>query len=257
MKKALSILLSLLSYLLVCEAFASEIISKGDSAIDDELYNKAINFKEKEDYNAAVSILEDIISKYPNNNAYHLSYIDVSVEQLNERKISGDLSWKIRAKELGVKIKSLYYSNITNADYYYIWAKYSWVVESKRESNIDKALQKAFFYKPDHTDAHILKGDIYFEKYKNVPTSANINAFRYKKLSKIARESYESALKNRNIHNEKRAYIFYKIGDLEDLIHDEKELAITSWTKAVELAPDSKGGRLAKSRLANERLKTK
>ncbi|MCR4292166.1 MAG: hypothetical protein NUV76_04735, partial [Candidatus Kuenenia sp.] len=65
---------------------------------------------------------------------------------------------------------------------------------------------------------------------------------RYNK-GKEAKKSYEIALRNSTLDNDKKAYIHYKIGTLEMDILSNKEDAVKNWMKAVELSPDNMYGK--------------
>lgn len=226
-------------------------------AKQDELYTKALTLKEDGAYDAAYEILKKLVDENPNVSKYELSYIDTVLDQSLIMKESGNSLWKVKAKEAGPRIKKIYSTHTRNADYYLVYAKYSWIIEARKEAHIYKALDKAFYFKPGYGNAHILKGDIYFYRAKNAspyePPPDNALAgssppARHS-LAKEARISYESALSDTNLDNKRKAYVFYKIGELESRIFGNKEAAKTNWEKAVSLSPDSRGGRLSRERL--------
>lgn len=226
-------------------------------AKQDELYTKALTLKEDGDYDAAYEILKKLVDENPNVSKYELSYIDTVLDQSLIMKESGNSLWKVKAKEVGHRIKKIYSTHTRNADYYLVYAKYSWIIEARREAHIFKALDKAFYFKPGYSMAYILKGDIYFDRAKNAspyePPVDNALAGSSlpprHSLAKEAKNSYESALSDPTLDNKRKAYVFYKIGELESQILGNKEAAKTSWEKAATLSPDSKAGKLARERL--------
>lgn len=223
-------------------AYSAEI----DAQIkQEELYNKALALKEDGNYDAAYEILKKLADKNPDVSKYEISYLDAILDQCLTMKEHNNPAWKTKAKEVGVKIKLLYTKYASNADYYLIWAKYSWIVEAKRETHIFKALDKAFYFRKDNPEAYILQGDIYFERAKN--TDAEDSARRTN--AEEAKTSYVSALSNANISDKRKAYAFYKLGELEAQIFRNKDAAKANWEKAITLAPDSKISKLAQERL--------
>ncbi len=223
----------------------------------EELYTKALTLKEDGDYDAAHEILKKLVDENPNVSTYELSYLDTVLDQSLIMKESGNSLWKVKAKEVGPRIKKIHSTHTRNADYYLIYAKYSWIIEARREAHIYKALDKAFYFKPGYGKAYILKGDIYFERAKNAspyePPADNALAGSSPpprhSLAKEARNAYEAALSDPALDNKRKAYVFYKLGELESQILGNKEAAKTSWEKAATLAPDSKAGKSAREML--------
>ena len=155
-------------------------------------------------------------------------------------------------------IKTMLAANAGNGDYWVIYAKYSWLIEANRETHITKALQKAFYYKPNNPEAHIVQADYHFDKAREARGDNRQNTMMQGvgtntetdklNLGKISKSSYEAALPG-NLSDARKAYIYYKLGNLEEQIFQEKTNAKKDWEAAVKLAPDSKTGKLAKQRL--------
>jgi len=236
-----------------------EELYKKIQEVQQERYANALTLKAEGDYDAAYDILKKLVSENPNNNNYQISYIDALLEQIIVMKRPDNSEWKVKVKEAKDKIKLLYPTNAANADYYLIYAKYSCIVETKRESNILKALDKAFFLKPNYLDAYIVKGDIYFSLAKNsdvleqpkdsVALTGGASANTKHMLAMTAKTSYESALSSSGIDDKKKAYVHYKLGEFEYQILGNKADAIANWEKAVAISPDSKIGKLSRKRL--------
>ncbi len=253
-----------LIYFFVCFIFCGVNITLAEDLVprtaQEELYKKADVLKEDSEYDAAYDIFKKLIDENPSNNKYQLGYVDILLEQSRVMKEANNPLWATKAKEAGSKIKSLYFINTRNADYYLVWAKYSWIIEARRQSNITKALEKAFYFKPNYLNAYILKGDIYFNLAKNASSSeqqfADNTALTGRSstntrhsLAMTAKSAYESALSSTEIDSKKKVYVYYKMGDLEDQILGDKEKAKINWEKALSLSPESTFGRLAKERL--------
>ena len=218
----------------------------------DELYQKAIALKEVGDNNAALDIFKKIANDSSKNQIRHT---DILVEQGIIMKDMNMPTWKLPAKEAAYKIKLLYKTNYNNPEYWLVYAKYAALVNKER--HVYGAFQKAFFFKPDYVEGYIAKGTVYTYLAKNTDPSESTtssaigyedvhvskeNSVSYNR-GKVAKESYEIALKNSTLDNDRKAYIHYKIGELEMNILSDKEEAVKNWKKAVELSPDSMYGK--------------
>ncbi|MFA5846625.1 MAG: tetratricopeptide repeat protein [Thermodesulfovibrionales bacterium] len=224
----------------------------------EELYKKAIILIEGGDYDAAYDILKKLISENPDNNKYQLSYADTILDQCVVMKMANNSLWKLKAKEGGAKIKALSRKMSGNADYYLAYAKYLWLAETRKESNIYKTIDKALYYKPDYPYAYIVKGDIYFglardfnpvEQQMDSAALTGSPVSTKTSLADTALASYTKALANPDLNDRKKAYVYYKMGELEYQILSSSTRARANWEKAVSLSPDSKTGELAKKRL--------
>lgn len=246
---------------LISFIFGGNVSYSDDQSKQEELYKKALSLKDEGDYNGAHEILKKLISESPNISKYEISYVDTVLDQSLELKNSNNSEWKTKAKEAGSKIKMLYRTNLNNADYYLIWAKYSWIIESRKESNVSKALEKAFYFKPNYSYAYIVKGDIYYglarssnsSGHEPQPGTAAALAWNpedsKRSLAETAKSAYEAAISSPDIDNNKKAYVHYKLGELENQIFSNKENAKKNWEKTVALTPDTKFGKLAKEHL--------
>lgn len=224
----------------------------------EELYKKAIILIEGSDYDAAYDILKKLISENPDNNKYQLSYADTILDQCVVMKMANNSLWKLKAKEGGAKIKALSRKMSVNADYYLAYAKYLWIAETRKESNIYKTIDKALYYKPDYPYAYIVKGDIYFglardfnpiEQQMDSAALTGSPVSTKSSLADTALASYTKALASPDLNDRKKAYVYYKMGELEYQILSNSTRARANWEKAVSLSPDSKTGELAKKRL--------
>ena len=222
-----------------------------------ELYEKALVLRDEGDYDAAIEIFQRLKIENPNVNEYEMGYLDTLIEQSLALKESNNPGWRTQVREIGGKIKSLYNTYSTNADYFLVYAKYSYLVEAKRQAHIFKALEKAFYYKPNYPSGLIVKGDIYFGLAKNAESSNQMEVKSVgmepidsrQSLGMTAKTSYKSALSSMDLTNRKKAYIYYKMGDLENEIFGNREAAKAAWEKAVSLSPDSRAGKIASTRL--------
>ncbi|MBI5205221.1 MAG: tetratricopeptide repeat protein [Nitrospirae bacterium] len=240
------------------KAGASKQKAAVQSPESEELYKKAIILIEGSDYDAAYDILKNLITENPDNNKYQLSYADTVLDQCVGMKMANNSLWKLKAKEGGSKIKALSRKMSANPDYYLAYAKYLWIAETRKESNIYKTIDKALYYKPDYPYAYIVKGDIYsglardFNPVEQQMDSAALTGSPVStknSLADTALASYTKALASPDLNDRKKAYVYYKMGELEYQILNNSTRARANWEKAVSLSPDSKTGELAKKRL--------
>lgn len=226
----------------------------GGSAVEhykkelDALYQKAEELKENGDYDSASAILVKLMIDNPGVVKYELGYVDVLLEQSKALKEAKRDEWKAKANEAKPRLKSLYHKNTGNPDYYYLHAKYSWIVEASREAHITKALEKAFYYRKHFPEAKLLKADYLFDRALNTDADGQQPSRRF--IAEEARASYRSALDGNGLSVARRAYALLKLGELDLRLFGDKEAARQSWEKAVAEAPASPAGRRAKERLA-------
>ena len=248
---------------LICLAFAGmgTALAAGPSPEDrEELYRKVEELREDGEYDAAYTIVKKLIDENSESNKYQIAYIDVILEQSRIMKDMNNPGWKLKAKEAGGKIKALYSVNTSNADYFLVYAKYSWIVEARREKHITGALEKAFHFKPNYVNNHIVKGDIYFGLAKSssaleqqpadtTSLTGGESVQTKHMLAMTAKSAYNSALATPDINNKKKAYVLLKLGDLQDQILGDKTEARRAWEKAVALSPGNSIGKAASERL--------
>ncbi len=223
----------------------------------EENYQTAVSLKEKGDYEGSLAILQKIVEVSQGLPKYEIARLDTILEQARDMKESGNQAWKSGMKETGMRIKTMYAANFANPDYWLVYAKYSWLIEANKETHITKALKKALYYKPDNPEAYIIQADFQFDKAKEASTDMTYGMVHgvdsggvSDKFSEglITKSSYEAALKGK-LSDARRAYIYYKLGNLEDQIFHETDKARRDWEKAQKLAPDSRTGQLAKLQL--------
>jgi hypothetical protein len=169
----------------------------------------------------------------------------------------------LKAAEATPKIKELYYSNAENPDYWVVYAKYSCLIDTRRETHITKAIKKAFYYKPNNPEAFIAQADYYLDNAVDYHVEGSqeygmgqIESFdeplARANLAKKAKRSYESALAGR-VSDARKSYILLRLGDLEALVFKNKAAAASYWKRASALAPDAKFSKLAGQRPADGR----
>ncbi len=242
----------LLAWLIAIVVFYETKISNAEESTaqvaQDDLYEKAMSLKEEGKSDAAMDMLKKLMDA---TNKDELKYIDAMLEQAMIMKDSKNPAWNRKAVEAQQKVKILYRTNYNKPEYWLVYAKFAALVN--RENHVIGAFKKAFFFKPVYTGGYIVKGDLYNYLAKNTDPSESTassaigyedvhvskeNSIRYNR-GKVAKESYEIALKNPTLDNDRKACIHYKIGELEMNILSDKEEAVKNWKKTIELSPDS------------------
>lgn len=241
-------------FIAIAAFYEMKISNAGESTAQmaqGNLYEKAMFLKEAGKSDEAISMF----SKFMDASNDELKRTDAMLEQCMIMRGMKIRAWKSKAKEAQQKVKILYRTNYTNPEYWLVYAKFAALVNAERD--VYGAFKKAFFYKPGYPEGYRVKGDLYSYLanktdpsestastaigYEEVPVRKE-NSVRYQK-GKEAKESYEMALSNSTLDNDRKAYICYKIGVLEMDVLSNKEDAAKNWKKAVELSPASMYGK--------------
>jgi len=220
-------------------------------------YQRALNLKESEQYDEAIQIFGKLAAQY-RDNKYHLHLLDAMIEQSRILKENRNSAWKARAKEAKLKVKTLYNSHATSADYWLLYARYSALEE--KDHHIQAGLKKAFYFKPGYGEAFVAKGDIYLhlakmaDPYETMGDERTLDGrtdlyVRHFK-GREAKASYEAALRSADLTGERKASVYYRMGELEMQIFENKGEAIEKWKKAVSISPESKWGKLSREKLS-------
>jgi|WetSurMetagenome_2_1015567.scaffolds.fasta_scaffold00030_67 hypothetical protein len=246
----------------VCLILAGSVYA-ADRADVEERYRQAIALRENGDYDSSIDILHKLMNDNRGLSRYEIAWLDVILDQGREMKGSGNPAWKIKAVAAGHRIKAIRAANTGNPDYWVVYAKYSCLMETRKEGYVTKALMKSFVYKPNNPEAYIAQADYYVDSARQSGIDAGsqygmgnvtgnggeVNKFN---LAKSAKASYEAALAG-PVSAARKAYILLNLGDLEARLLGDREAAKKYWAGAVELAPDGKFGKLAAQRLGDKR----
>ncbi len=237
---------------LKAEGVGEEIIKVMIGAPDDQTgedYLQALSLQESAKYDEAIQILSRLV--YKNQDVkYHLALIDALLEKSWDMKEAGNKNWKAVAIEGKTKIKDIYRDNLTNADYWILYSKLSAIVD--RERNLSGGIKKALYYRPGDVKTLIIKGDLFFRLAK---TTSRNHVFddesgdTRKSRARKAKQAYKSALKDKNLSDEQRAYVCYSLGELNSQLFHDKRSSAKFWEQSVQASADSKWGTLSKERL--------
>jgi len=218
-------------------------------------YNKAVSLRDSGNNDAAFEIFSRLITESPDNMLFERGYIDTVLEQILDLKQSENNEWKAKAKFAQLRIKQMRGKHFANPHFHYIWSKFSWIADSNNLNSIFTPLNRAIVYRPDFSDAYILKGDIYLEQVKSMSSSRpetmyfgvlNSHTTRSEFLA-IAKGAYAKAISIGNLSKARFAYAYFRMGELETLLGGNKvtDAAAANLEQAVSYAPDSRAGILA------------
>ncbi|MEK6621527.1 MAG: hypothetical protein AABZ13_03500 [Planctomycetota bacterium] len=225
----------------------------------DELYNKAIALKDVGDGRAALDIFEKLENDSRENQIRHT---DILVEESIIMKGMNMPAWATKAKEAGYKIKLLYKANYAEYNYWLVYAKYCALVNNERD--VYGALKRMFYFKPNYVENYIAKGLLYTYLAKNTDPSETIssptigytdgtvskdNSVRYSR-GREAKEAFQTALNNSALSDDRKAYVHYKMGELEINVLSDKDEAVRNWKKTLALSPESVYGKKASALLS-------
>lgn len=256
---ALFVCVLVLTVFFVHGALASDEQSEAD-------YQEAMALKDSGKYDEAYEILRRLASAYPDN-TYQLAFIDTTLEQLRILREEDNPAWKAKAKEAQWKIKSIskLSSNRNDPEFWLLYAKFSGLVEKDR--HFKGGLKKFFYFKPEHVDGYILKGDIYFFEAKITDPdefikndSASYTGKNYQTNKSVsflkgedAMSAYKSALSAQGLNNENKSAVFFKMGELSLQILNNIKDAIEFWNRSAELSSDNTWGKRSVERLKTYR----
>lgn len=178
--------------------------------------------------------------------------IDAKLEEATQLKEDGNAAWKDKMWSAFTDTKKIFRAHARDPEVYMLLAKCYWL--NNRLSKAEKSLRKAFYFKADHADSHIFRGDMYFHEAKNARGEAVFTEHRargkfgtYRSYSK---ESYESALNSSSMSDQEKAKVHFKLGKVYASLYNSPEKAKEHWDKAVSLAPGSKWAKKAKNRMS-------
>lgn len=171
-----------------------------------------------------------------------LQALELRIEEVKHMRESGNPAWKTKYKGILAELKSIYARHKIAPEVHFTYAKTFYAANDI--SGAEKALKRAFYYRPQYLQALIFKGDMYYEYAKSLePGRRHESGFDI-----IARNAYEKTL-NTTQDRELQAMMYYKIGNVYADLAGDRENAKDYWHKAESAAPGSKGAKLANERL--------
>jgi tetratricopeptide (TPR) repeat protein len=130
-------------------------------------------------------------------------------------------------------LKKVYRRYARKPEIWLSFARCYWVNNSVKKA--EKSLQKAFYYNSNYTEAHIFRGEMYFEEGKKVKHNTRaLNKYR-----QYSKGSFEAAFFASGLDSDTKAEIYFRLGNLYHELYSDGSQAKTQWTKAASEAPGS------------------
>jgi len=166
--------------------------------------------------------------------------------QMKEEKVPGYKALAVRSYAI---LKPLTYKMADNPDWYYAMAEAFWL--NDRPMKAEKAIKKALYFRQDFPEAYMLLGDMAYDDGLNAPpallTGPPINPMEEWAIKASAQ--YERVLNMQPLGPELGAEACFKMGMVELALRGKKESARIWWRKALNLAPQSRYGKLAQEKV--------
>jgi hypothetical protein len=218
-------------------------------------YQKALSLLQEEKYDEAINILS-LLSSKNSDVRYQFSRIEAMLEKSRIMKDAKDPNWGKLVKEAQSQIKSLYTSNSNNADYWLLYAKLLGLIGREQYiRDIKGAFEKAFYYKPGYPKGLLWQGDVYFMIAKSMTddfsnsTRIIVAPNRKEEAGNMAKNAYKQAIDISNLSDEKKAEIYFNLGEIEIQIFRNMFTAINFWGQSIAAYPGGKWANLAQKRI--------
>lgn len=223
-----------------------------EPAQEDE-YQKARTLLEEGRLDDALNIFTKLAESNPSDLKIRLGVIDTIIEQARVLKANKTPGWQDKLYKAYRDLQSIFKANTTSPEVYLSFARCYWV--NDRLSKAERSLQKAFYFKPDYTEAWVFRGDMYAEEGRGKKSAYSFAEGKrdiqesFETYRAEAMGSYEKALAGAGIDAEIKAMVYYKLGDTYFELYDHKDKSREQWNKAVSIAPEGPWGKKAQERL--------
>ena len=236
---------------LICVAvmliFLPALSGAADKAAAEESYQQALRQLQGGNAGEAYTLLGNLEKENGKTDQYEIGIINALLDLSMREKEKGGDTWKSKAQEAAIKIKTLRYSNSANPDYLLVYAKYCALVDKER--GVERSLEKAFYYKPNFGEGHIAKGESFFclavntnpNEKKNTSSSVTGSQEDYTRhwRGMEAKEAFDKALASPDLSAERKAYVYYQLARLDMKVLADDERAKTTLQKSIDAAPES------------------
>jgi hypothetical protein len=218
-------------------------------------YQNALGLMHEEKYDEAIKILS-LLSSNNSDVRYQFSRIEAMLEKSRIMKDAKDPNWGKLFKEAQSQIKSLYTSNSINADYWLLYAKLLGLIGREQYiRDIKVAFEKVFYYKPGYPKGLLWQGDVYFMIAKSMTddfsnsTRIIVAPNRKEEAGNIAKNAYKQAIDISNLSEEKKAEVYFNLGEIEIQIFRNMFTAIDFWRQSISAHSGGKWADLAQKRI--------
>jgi len=174
-----------------------------------------------------------------------LQSINQASQEMKQLRESNNRAWKGAYKNILGNLKSVMRRNKRAPEVYLSYAKAYYAADEL--SSAEKFLKKTFQLRPMYLEAHIFKGDMYYDLAKKLEPDRR----RDSGYDISARDSYQKVL-SATQDKDLQALMYYRIGNVYADLANDKENARENWQKAVAISPGSNAASSAKERLRSK-----
>ena len=174
-----------------------------------------------------------------------LQSINQASQEMKQIRESDNRAWKGAYKNILRNLKSVMRRNKRAPEVYLSYAKAYYAADEL--SSAEKFLKKTFQLRPMYLEAHIFRGDMYYDLAKKLePDKRRDSGYDIN-----ARDSYQKVL-SATQDKDLQALMYYRIGNVYADLAGDKENARENWQKAVAISPGSNAASSAKERLRSK-----
>ncbi|MDO9287657.1 MAG: FlgO family outer membrane protein [Thermodesulfovibrionales bacterium] len=174
-----------------------------------------------------------------------LQSINQASQEMKQLRESDNRAWKRAYKNILSNLKSVMRRNKRAPEVYLSYAKAYYAADEL--SSAEKFLKKTFQLRPMYLEAHIFRGDMYYDLAKKLePDKRRDSGYDIN-----ARDSYQKVL-SATQDKDLQALMYYRIGNIYADLAGDKENARENWQKAVAISPGSNAASSAKERLRSK-----
>lgn len=174
-----------------------------------------------------------------------LQSINQASQEMKQLRESDNRAWKGAYKNILRNLKPLLKRNKNAPEIYLSYAKAYYAADEL--SGAEKFLRKTFQLRPMYLEAHIFRGDMYYDLAKKLEPDRR----RDRGYDINARDSYQKVL-SATQDKDLQALMYYKIGNVYADLAGDKENARENWQKAVAISTGSNAASSAKERLRSK-----
>jgi len=204
--------------------------------LQEEKYQRAQILLKDGKLEDALRIFSQLSADDPSHLGSSLGAINITIEQSRILKAANSSQWQSKIYEAFGDLKKIYRANVTSPEMYLSFAKCYWV--NNRIGKAEKSLKKAFYYKPDYTEAFIFQGNMYLEGGRSLEVDDDDEAQSdFETYRDKAKKSYLKALAGRGLNAKTKAMLHYQLGNTYYDLYGNKNKAEDQWNEAASLAP--------------------
>lgn len=202
----------------------------------------------------AITAFDELSRKSPSDDSLKIWWSLATLEKAYSMRLDKTSGSDVLAVRAYTILKPMYRSQWQNADWYYAMAKAYFL--NGRPRKAIKAIEKGLYYRLEFPEAYILLGDIGYDRGMSAPSAPSLDESNpssslepTKEGAIEAEKNYMVALKMPGLRPDVAAEADFKMGRLEMDLRNKSASAREWWEKAVAVAPQSRYGKLARTKL--------